>query len=1174
MPFAFRCCCTLFAFVILFSTPLAAGTRLIFPRITFQQGRFAGIAIANPTATAATATFRAYRSDGTLLAGTGVVNPRPVVIAAGQQYARVANEIFTPPASITESPTPVRLWMEVTSPVDGLTGFFLEGDASSNLIDMDGADLVGNGTDIVLPLIENSGSSTTEITALNPGDDTLTAVFDFLDVNGSVVVSQTKTLVPHAALSGPLSGFFANVAWNNVVALRVRSDRAIVCFAFVFRSTDKTMVAMAAQNSTLAAKTIFFPQLAQGDDWSTSIGLSNLTDQVALVNITAYQQDGTPFGPPSVTSNPVTRAIAPHGSLRANLRTLFGFPASPLRIGWLKAEAQAPALGGYVEYGTATNRALVAPQLEPTTRAIFSHQAMAPPYFTGLAVLNASTLSTNIEVVSLNSDGTVIGSTQRVLKPGQHEAKLIQEWIPAADGKAGGSVFVKSDLPIVATQLFGTNTFSALANVPPQRVTTNFDPTAQLAKVVITPRLSVVETGKTRKFDATGSTAVTWSVNDKVGGDTQTGTVSAIGLYTAPATAPQQRTVTVRAVDNTGALAAGASVDIVQRETLVGGLTLLTAVAYLENLHRFFIAEQQILTSVTVAGAPPRATTTNTRISEQPPQGNRVTLADLPADTVSKMLPFADLFGGSYLLAAGSDSGKIYRVQVPGGTVATVATGLSRPTSLAFDAVSGDLLVAESGAARISVVPRPQFDPSAFAVTPGRPSQPSGRQNVVIGAAPRGIAVDECSGAVYITTDAGSLVELLGGRIRTVATGLNNPGQLLVLYREGLRCGDGTTVLVAETDRVLQFTPRTGQLETFVTGATGALDLAFFPRGNPFFPGGESAIGVGQGPAGAGASQVSAVRVGTLYAEQPPTPTTPSQPTGGGLLPFRDPLGDTFATAATPAGVAVPDLVSIDAHRIGDTVVITLLFSQPVVAASANAPNSLHGFVDFDEKPGVGTPSHALPYQPFASDPFGVDGFVDLSTSQSVKSVDASVGDNKPVSIEFLGEQVTISIPTDEPPTGQISMVAVVGNRFEVTDVAPNSGAIRTSIPNIGGFGTAVSVGFFLLPEFPLPEGFGLIDVPVFLHDADNNLAIAAVPVTVQYSVTGGTATRGADYTITEGTITIPAGSPLGFFPLTILNDTIPEGLETIIITLSSPTNVSLHAVRTLTITIYDDDGG
>ncbi|MGI8782749.1 MAG: Calx-beta domain-containing protein [Acidobacteriota bacterium] len=1168
MPFAFRCCCTLFALIFLFSTPLAAETRLIFPRITFQQGRFAGIAIANPTPTAATVTFRAYRSDGTLLAGTGVVNPRPVVIAAGQQYARVATEIFTPPASITESPTPLRLWMEVTSPVDGLTGFFLEGDSSTNLVDMDGADLVGNGTDVVLPLIENSGASTTEITALNPGSDTLTAVFDFLDVNGTVVVSQTKTLLPHAALSGPLAGFFANVAWNTVVALRVRSDRAIVCFAFVFRSSDKTMVALAAQNSTLAAKTIFFPQLAQGDDWSTSIGLSNLTDQMALVNITAYKQDGTPFGPPQVSSNPVTRAIAPHGSLRSNLRTLFGFPASPLRIGWLKAEAQAPTLGGYVEYGTATNRALVAPQLEPTTRAIFSHQAMVPPYFTGLAVLNASTLSTNVEVVSLTSDGTVTGSTQRVLKPGQHESMLIQEWIPAANGKAGGSVFVKSDLPIVATQLFGTNTFSALANVPPQRVTTAFDPTTQLAKVVITPRISVVETGKTRKFDATGSNSVTWYVNDKAGGDTQTGTVSAIGLYTAPATAPQQRTVTVRAVDTAGALAAGASVDIVQRETLVGGLTLLTAVAYLENLHRFFIAEQQILTSVIAAGAPPRATTTNTRLSEQLPTGSRVTLADLPADTVSKMLPFADLFGGSYLLAAGRDSGKIYRVQVPGGSVATVATGLSRPTSLALDVVTGDLLVAESGAGRISVVPRRQFDPSAFAATPGRPSQPGGRKSVVIGAAPRGIAVDECSGAVYVTTDAGSLVELLGGRIRTVATGLNSPGQLLILYREGLRCGDGTTVLVAETDRVLQFTPRTGGLETFVSGATGAQDLAFFPRGNPFFPGGESAVGVGQGPAGAGASQVSAVRVGTLYAEQPPTPTTPSTPSGG-LLPFRDPLGDTFATAVTPAGVSVPDLVSIDAHRIGDTVIVTLVFSKPLVAAAANAPNSLHGFVDFGPTSGVGAASHALPYQPFGSDPFGVEFYVDLSTS---KFVNTASGKQEPVSIEFLGEQVTISWNDTDDTVTYASMAAVVGNRFEMTDVAPNSGAIRFNAPNIGGFGTAVSVGFFLIPEFPLPEGFGPIDLPVFLHSADNGLAVSSLPVTVQYSVTGGTATRGVDYLITEGTITIPAGSPLGFFTLTLLNDTVPEGLETIIITLSSPTNVSLHAVNSVTITIYDDD--
>ena len=61
-----------------------------------------------------------------------------------------------------------------------------------------------------------------------------------------------------------------------------------------------------------------------------------------------------------------------------------------------------------------------------------------------------------------------------------------------------------------------------------------------------------VQTGMTQQFSATVSnitnTAITWQVNGVVGGDAAHGTISASGLYTAPATVPNRATVTVTAV--------------------------------------------------------------------------------------------------------------------------------------------------------------------------------------------------------------------------------------------------------------------------------------------------------------------------------------------------------------------------------------------------------------------------------------------------------------------------------------------------------------------------------------------------------------------------------------------------------------------------------------------------
>ena len=81
-----------------------------------------------------------------------------------------------------------------------------------------------------------------------------------------------------------------------------------------------------------------------------------------------------------------------------------------------------------------------------------------------------------------------------------------------------------------------------------------------------------------------------------------------------------------------------------------------------------------------------------------------------------------------------------------------------------------------------------------------------------------------------------------------------------------------------------------------------------------------------------------------------------------------------------------------------------------------------------------------------------------------------------------------------------------------------------------------------------------------------------ATAVTVDYAVTGGTATNGADFAITDGTLTFAAGETVKVIPNTITNDLTAESGETIILTLSNPTGAALSPNTILTYTITDDD--
>lgn len=83
---------------------------------------------------------------------------------------------------------------------------------------------------------------------------------------------------------------------------------------------------------------------------------------------------------------------------------------------------------------------------------------------------------------------------------------------------------------------------------------------------------------------------------------------------------------------------------------------------------------------------------------------------------------------------------------------------------------------------------------------------------------------------------------------------------------------------------------------------------------------------------------------------------------------------------------------------------------------------------------------------------------------------------------------------------------------------------------------------------------------------------ISTEDVSVEYTVIGGTATIGSDYELINGKVTIPSGQYSEILPLTVTDDQIVEGNETIIINLQNPTGVTLVEPSTFTYTIMDND--
>ena len=74
--------------------------------------------------------------------------------------------------------------------------------------------------------------------------------------------------------------------------------------------------------------------------------------------------------------------------------------------------------------------------------------------------------------------------------------------------------------------------------------------------------------------------------------------------------------------------------------------------------------------------------------------------------------------------------------------------------------------------------------------------------------------------------------------------------------------------------------------------------------------------------------------------------------------------------------------------------------------------------------------------------------------------------------------------------------------------------------------------------------------------------------VTVQYATSNGTATGGDDYVATTGTLTFAPGETSKTISVVVLGDTVAEGAESFLVTLSSPTGATVgDGIGTGTIT-------
>lgn len=111
---------------------------------------------------------------------------------------------------------------------------------------------------------------------------------------------------------------------------------------------------------------------------------------------------------------------------------------------------------------------------------------------------------------------------------------------------------------------------------------------------------------------------------------------------------------------------------------------------------------------------------------------------------------------------------------------------------------------------------------------------------------------------------------------------------------------------------------------------------------------------------------------------------------------------------------------------------------------------------------------------------------------------------------------------------------------------------------------------FFAAASATVNESGGSIDITVNITPSQVDPGNST---TVDYAVSGGTATAGgSDFTLATGTLNIPPNNISNSFTITLTDDALSEVTETVVISLSNPTNGNLSGIEPIDFTINIED--
>jgi hypothetical protein len=278
----------------------------------------------------------------------------------------------------------------------------------------------------------------------------------------------------------------------------------------------------------------------------------------------------------------------------------------------------------------------------------------------------------------------------------------------------------------------------------------------------------------------------------------------------------------------------------------------------------------------------------------------------------------------------------------------------------------------------------------------------------------------------------------------------------------------------------------------------------------------------------------------------------------------------TINAGSTSGTITIANIVDDSLDEANETVIVTL--SSPSNATLGSDDAHTYTITDNDSAP-------VVDFNTASSN--GAE-----STSSKAIMVDLSAASSKNVTVDYAvtgtatgsGTDYTLANGTLTINAGSTSGTITIGSIIDDSlDEANETVIVTLSNSSNATLGSDDAHTYTITDNDSAPEiafeattSSGLESLSTKAITVDLS-SVSAQNVTVNYAVTGTATGSGTDYTLANGTLTINAGSTTGTITVAgIVNDGADEGNETVVLTLSSPSNATLGSDDVHTFTILD----